>query len=55
MDKAAMLAYCKVLAKDGQWIGCECCFTIVYDVMVVCTTIYRSGIKSLSKYWKHNL
>ncbi|PNS20132.1 hypothetical protein CAC42_5582 [Sphaceloma murrayae] len=43
MDKAAMLAYCRVKDASGQWVGCECCFTIVYDVMVVCTSIYRSG------------
>lgn len=50
MDKAAVLAYCKVRARDGSWIGCECCFTIVYDVMIVCTSIYRRGMKSMSEY-----
>lgn len=53
MDKAAMLVYCKVQSKDGQWVGCECCFTVVYDVMVVCTTIYRSGMKSHSKSFSY--
>ena len=54
MDTAAVLAYCNVLGKDGQWIGCECCFTIVYDVMIVCTSIYQRGGKSDSKCltWK---
>jgi PAS domain S-box-containing protein len=49
MDTAAVLAYCNVLSKDGQWITCECCFTIVYDVMIVCTSIYQRGGKSESK------
>lgn len=49
MDKAAVLAYCDVLSKTGQWVGCECCFTIVYDVMIVCTSIYKRGGKSESK------
>ena len=49
MDKAAVLAYCRVRARDGSWVGCECCFTIVYDVMIVCTSIYRQGLKSMSK------
>jgi hypothetical protein len=53
MDKAAMLAYCAVRAKSGDWIGCECCFTIVYDVMVVCTSIYRRGLSSDSKAFIH--
>jgi PAS domain S-box-containing protein len=53
MDKAAVLAYCDVLSKDGQWIGCECCFTIVYDVMIVCTSIYKRGGKSESKLREH--
>ena len=50
MDTAAVLAYCNVLAKDGQYIICECCFTIVYDVMIVCTSIYQRGGKSDSKF-----
>lgn len=49
MDKAAVLAYCRVRARDGSWVGCECCFTIVYDVMIVCTSIYRRGMKSSSE------
>lgn len=46
MDKAAMLVYCRVKDSQGYWVGCECCFTIVYDVMVVCTSIYSSGLPS---------
>ncbi|TKA72829.1 hypothetical protein B0A55_06039 [Friedmanniomyces simplex] len=46
MDKAAVLAYCRVRHRDGGWVGCECCFTVVYDVMIVCTSIYRQGMAS---------
>ncbi|KAK5138214.1 hypothetical protein LTR08_004910 [Meristemomyces frigidus] len=46
MDKAAVLAYCRVRCSDGSWVGCECCFTVVYDVIIVCTSIYRRGIAS---------
>lgn len=50
MDTAAVLAYCNVMSKSGQWIGCECCFTIVYDVMIVCTSIYQRCGKADSKF-----
>lgn len=46
LDKAAVLAYCQIRNREGRWVGCECCFTIVYDVMVVCTSIYRRGLSS---------
>lgn len=49
LDKAAVLAYCRVKDRQGQWVGCECCFTVVYDVMVVCTSIYRRGPASCSE------
>lgn len=49
MDKAAVLSYCRVKNKEGQWTGVECCFTVVYDVMIVCTSIYRRGLPSQSK------
>lgn len=48
-DKAAVLAYCRIKDRDGHWIGCECCFTVVYDVMVVCTSVYQRGLKSDSE------
>lgn len=50
MDKAAVLAYCRLINTRGDWVTCECCFSIVYDVMVVCTSIYRSGIASQSMH-----
>ncbi len=50
MDKAAVLAYCHVKNSDGEWICCECCFSIVYDVMIVCTSVYKRGMSSDSEY-----
>ena len=50
MDKAAALNYCQIKNKDGRWVGCECVFTIVHDVLVGCTSVYRRGTKSASKY-----
>ncbi|KAI9892184.1 MAG: hypothetical protein M1814_001643 [Vezdaea aestivalis] len=46
MDKAAVLSYCRIRNRQGQWVGCECVFTIVYDVLVASTSIYRRGVKS---------
>ncbi|KAI9691279.1 MAG: hypothetical protein M1820_009810 [Bogoriella megaspora] len=46
LDKAAALAYCQIKNRAGQWVCCECCFTVVYNVMVCCTSIYRKGMKS---------
>lgn len=44
-----MLNYCQIKNRDGRWVGCECVFTIVHDVMVGCTSIYRRGQSSQSK------
>ena len=49
LDKAAVLAYCRIRNRQDQWVGCECCFSIVYNVMVCCTSIYRHGASSQSK------
>ena len=49
LDKAAVLSYCRIRSRDGRWIGCECVFTVVYDVLVASTSIYRRGTKSQSK------
>ena len=43
MDKAAVLRYCRIKAKDGKWRGCECVFTVVHDVIVASTSIYKAG------------
>lgn len=49
LDKAAVLNYCQIKNRDGRWVGCECVFTIVHDVMVGCTSIYKNGANSQSK------
>lgn len=46
LDKAASLHYVRILSADGRWVSCECCFTVVHDVLVACTSIYRQGQKS---------
>lgn len=49
LDKTAVLSYCRMQAKDGNWVGCEVVFTICYDVMVGCTSVYRRGLRSQSR------
>lgn len=49
LDKAAVLSYCRLKNRQGEWVGCECCFSIVYDVLVCCTSVYRQGMQSQSK------
>jgi PAS domain S-box-containing protein len=46
LDKAAVLHYVRIKNRDGQWVCCECVFTVVYDVLVSCTSIYRGDIKN---------
>ncbi|TVY49470.1 hypothetical protein LOCC1_G000565 [Lachnellula occidentalis] len=46
LDKAAVLHYARIRGRDGQWVSCECVFTIVYEVLVACTSIYRRDMKS---------
>ncbi|OLL24954.1 Aryl hydrocarbon receptor nuclear translocator, partial [Neolecta irregularis DAH-3] len=46
LDKAAMLSYCKLKNKQQEWVGCECVFTVVYDVFIAATTIHTKGLKS---------
>ncbi|OHE90997.1 hypothetical protein CORC01_13709 [Colletotrichum orchidophilum] len=46
LDKAAVLHYVRIRARNGQWVSCECCFTVVHDVLVACTSIYRRDEKS---------
>lgn len=50
LDKAAVLKYARIISRDGRWVSCECCFTIVHDVLVACTSIYRRGEKSNSEF-----
>lgn len=49
LDKAAVLSYCRLKNRQGDWVGCECCFSVVYDVLVCCISIYRNGMQSQSK------
>lgn len=49
LDKAAVLSYCRLKNRQGEWVGCECCFSVVYDVLVCCTSVYRQGMQSQSK------
>ena len=48
LDKAANLHYCRVKHRDGRWMGCECVFTVVHDVLVASTSIYKRGSRSES-------
>ncbi|RPB24614.1 hypothetical protein L211DRAFT_878378 [Terfezia boudieri ATCC MYA-4762] len=46
MDKAAVLAYCRLKSKAGNYICCEIVFTVVYSVVVAATSVYRQTNKS---------
>ncbi|KAH6631638.1 hypothetical protein F5144DRAFT_488892 [Chaetomium tenue] len=46
LDKAAVLHYARIVAKNGQWMSCECCFTVVHNVLVASTSIYFRGERS---------
>lgn len=48
LDKAAVLSYVRIMGSKGDWVKCECVFSIVYDVLVACTSIYRGDSKGLS-------
>ena len=48
LDEAAALYYIRIRRKDGQWVGCECCFTVAYNVLVVSTSSYSQGKRSAS-------
>lgn len=49
LDKAAVLHYVEILSRDGRWVNCECCFTVVHDVLVASTSIYSRGANSQGK------
>ncbi|BFZ53814.1 hypothetical protein PYCC9005_000845 [Savitreella phatthalungensis] len=40
LDRASVLSYVRVRNSDGEWMSCECVFSIAYDVIVAATTIY---------------
>ncbi|KAF8545032.1 hypothetical protein BDD12DRAFT_915076 [Trichophaea hybrida] len=46
LDRAAMLSYCNLKRTDGTYVRCECVFTVVYTVIVACTSLYRYTDKS---------
>jgi hypothetical protein len=48
MDKASVLVYCDIKNRNGDVVRCECCFSIVFDVMVACTSIYRESERGKS-------
>ena len=48
LDRASVLTYCRIKSRSGWWIGCECVFTVVYDVLVGCTSVYHIDAKSQS-------
>lgn len=49
LDKASVMNYARIRHKNGDWIGCECVFTVVHDVLVASTAIYRRGPKARRK------
>lgn len=49
LDKASVLHYSMIKAQNGEWISCECVFSVVHDVLVACTSIYRQSMNSESK------
>ena len=48
-DKAAALYYAHIRRRDGQWVDCECVFTVVYEVLVACTSIYKDDERNERK------
>jgi hypothetical protein len=55
LDKAAVLNYARIRNSDGFWVGCECVFTIVYEVLVACTSIYRGDAKNERMLIRHQI
>lgn len=48
LDKAAVLHYARIQNRNGEWVGCECVFTVVYEVLVACTSIYKDDARNQS-------
>lgn len=48
LDKAAVLAFCQLKKKTGDYIVCECVFTVVYSVVVAAISVHRSSKRSMS-------
>jgi len=45
-DKTAALHYAHIRRQDGQWVGCECVFTVVYEILVAVTSICKGKEKN---------
>lgn len=45
-DKAAVISYARILNSLGDFITCECVFTVVYNVLVACTSIYKQNARN---------
>ncbi|KAJ8111877.1 hypothetical protein OPT61_g5624 [Boeremia exigua] len=45
-EKVAVLSYCRLKNCRGEWVDCECYFSIVYDILVCRTTVYRQNPQS---------
>ncbi|KKZ66274.1 hypothetical protein EMCG_07983 [[Emmonsia] crescens] len=43
---AAGLSYFQIKHKLGYWVGVECVFNVVYDVLIASTSIYQRGSRS---------
>lgn len=50
MDKVVVLYYVWILFSKGEYVNCECCFIVVYIVLVVFISIYFRGDKSESMF-----
>ncbi|EQL36409.1 hypothetical protein, variant [Blastomyces dermatitidis ATCC 26199] len=48
-DMAAGLSYFQIKHQLGYWVGVECVFNVVYDVLVASTSIYKRGSRSHQK------
>ncbi|PWW74006.1 hypothetical protein C7212DRAFT_31147, partial [Tuber magnatum] len=46
LDKAAVLSYCRLKTSDGNYVTCECVFTVVHSVIVASTSLYRQTSRS---------
>lgn len=49
-DKAAVIHYARILNSAREYIQCECVFTVVYDVLVACTSVYKQNERLQSEY-----
>ena len=49
-DKAAVIHYARILNSAQEWVTCECVFTVVYDVLVACTSVYKKNTRNERAY-----